>query len=238
MPKAAFLNDGSLVRIEIDDFAAFRSALGEDVLSAFCRCFVHADRLTSLMHFTRLVFDHCPHDSVAFTRDAYSMAWFAIGTMREYAKAIQKLRSAFNRAGIFDKESAEWERLIEFESRWERDTAYFKLRDLVAFHVDPNDEIIPRGLDELAKKSPVTLFLSDKPDAPTSAHGHWYRLGMEAIFDGYVPRDDFGRFFTQIPDDLSVSDSLFELFTKTIKRRGTTLVDGRTAAPPAAIKGQ
>lgn len=163
MTTVRFFDEGNLLRLEIDDFASFRSALGEEILSAFCRCFVQADRLTSLAHFTRLLQQHCAPDSVAVTRDLYTMAWFAVGTLREYGKAIQKLRTAFAKGGILEKDSDEWKRLLEFEKRWERDPAYFKLRDLIAFHVDPDDEIIPRGLDELAKKPPVTLLLSQDP---------------------------------------------------------------------------
>jgi hypothetical protein len=33
----------------VEDFADFEQRLGSDVVNAFSRCFVHGDRLTSLM---------------------------------------------------------------------------------------------------------------------------------------------------------------------------------------------
>ncbi len=117
MATVKFLVDEGVLRLEIDDLASFRSTLGEEILSAFCRCFIQADRLTSLMHFVRLLETHCPHESVAVTRDLYTMTWLAVGTLREYGKAIQKLRSTLAKARLFDKNSDEWKQLLEFEKR-------------------------------------------------------------------------------------------------------------------------
>jgi hypothetical protein len=88
-----------------------------------------------------------------------------------------------------------------------------KLRNHVAFHVDPKNKIIPRGLDELAKRTPVTLFLCDKPGSPTFDHGHWYRLGMETVLEGYglhfegkgIQRSDFSQLAEEVAQDMTVN---------------------------------
>jgi len=243
MTTVRHVDAGSFFRFEIDDFASFRWVLGEELLAAFCRCFVHADRLTSLIHFVRLLEKHCPPDSVAVTRDLHSMSWFAVGTLREYGKAIGTLKSEFVKASIFERDTDEWRRLLELEKRWERDPIYVKLRNQVAFHVDPKNKIIPRGLDELTKRTPVTLFFSDKPGSPTFDHGHWYRLGMETILEGYglhfegegIQRSEFSKLFEQVAQDMTVSESLFNLFRKTLERKGIRLVDGRKTARQSGL---
>ena len=82
------------------------------------------------------------------------MVWFSIGTLRELAHAISDLRRALAERKLADFEEETWVQLNEVEKRW-RGKAYRKMRDLAAFHVDP--DVIDRGLDELAKEESVTL---------------------------------------------------------------------------------
>ena len=68
-------------KIELRDFKAFQTALGADVLREFSRCFVHADRLTSLISFAYVSGEHHGHDSIAFGRNLQAMVWFTVGTL-------------------------------------------------------------------------------------------------------------------------------------------------------------
>ena len=211
------------LHIETDDLPALRDAMGAELFSAFCRCFVHADRLTSLIHFVRLLEEHCDSDSVAFSRDLYNITFLAVGTLREYMKAVQLLRGEMHKADCLDKKSPQWQALLEVEKRWEQNREYVKLRDLVGFHVDPNGEIVPRGLDRIGEQDTVTIVMLDKPDAPTANVGHWYRIATEAILDGYgvgLSRDYFEKIFTEVADDMSVSQHLFDLFRQTLIDKG------------------
>jgi len=212
----------TLIAVEIPDLAAFEQKLGEGVLAAFCRCFVHADRLTSLAHF-RALLEHCPSDSVAVTRDYYTMAWFSLGTLREYAKELRHLKSACANAGLLDTTWEEWQSLFAFEKRWDGDGKLVSLRSQIAFHVDPDDKLIPAGLGSMHGR-PVALFMSDKPSIIDERFGSWYRLGMESLLDGHgVAREDFVEVFKKVAADMSINTSLYDLFRRILDTRGIKL---------------
>ena len=124
-------------KIELRNFPEVEKALGRDVLRAFCRCFIHSDRLTSIASCTVASGQHHGRDSTAHGRDVWSMVWFSIGTLRELAHAIRAARSALKKRDLLDPESAHWVTLRELEDRWENDEFFRDKRDKVAFHVDP-----------------------------------------------------------------------------------------------------
>src|SRR5262245_35969143 len=76
-------------KIELRNFKQLDEALGRDVLNAFCRCFVHADRLTSTISCIFASEKLYTRESVGFERDLHTMVWFTIGTLRELALAIK-----------------------------------------------------------------------------------------------------------------------------------------------------
>ena len=95
-------------KIELVNFQKFEEVLTRDVLNAFCRCFVHSDRLAS----TATCIDASEQihgtDSIVFRRDFLTMMWFTIGTLRELALALKALRSALKKQGLLDSGSAPW----------------------------------------------------------------------------------------------------------------------------------
>ena len=97
-PVVAFVQARGTDRwsIEVRDFPKFLDALGPDVVGAFARCFVHADRLVSLTSFAYHSLKQYPEDSPAFGRNLQTMVWFVVGTLRELALAIRDLRSALD----------------------------------------------------------------------------------------------------------------------------------------------
>lgn len=146
--------------IELRNFRELEQVLGRDVLNAFSRCFVQADRLTSTVSCIHASESLHGRDSVAFERDLNTMVWFTIGTLREFARALGVLRTALRRTGRLDINSAPWVRLRELEDRWERNEFYRKKRDVAAFHLD--SDVIDVGLDELIKdQNDVTLLVGD-----------------------------------------------------------------------------
>ncbi|MGH9337533.1 MAG: hypothetical protein ACRD21_27605, partial [Vicinamibacteria bacterium] len=164
--------------------------------------------------------ERCPPDSVAVTRDYYTMAWFSVGTLREYAIGLRELKSACAKAGLLDTAWEQWQSLFAFEKRWDGDGKLVKLRSQIAFHVDPENKLIPAGLAAMRGR-PVTLFMSDKPAVIDERYGSWYRLGMESLLDGYgVPRDDFVEVFKKVAADMSVNVALYDLFRRILDTRG------------------
>ena len=168
MPVLAEARDGTW-QIELVEEAAggpwefkvrnlrrFDEVLGHDVLTAFCRCFVHVDRLNSLISCMHTSKQYHGPDSVAYSRDLNTLVWFTVGTLRELARAIQSLRAALATRRRLDPQSAPWVTLRDLERRWDNDDNYRKMRNQAAFHVDP--EVIERGLNILVEaEDDVTL---------------------------------------------------------------------------------
>jgi hypothetical protein len=165
-------------RFEMDP-AALRSALGSDVLTAFCSCFVHSDRLVALTDFGSMSLKRHGEMSVAHTRNLYAMYWLVAGTLRELALSVRQLRSALAKAQLLGDHLGEpWKELQAIE-RWEDDPTRRDIRNRVAFHVDP--KAIARGLDELIKVGDrVVVTEGDGPEMYRS----FQRLGLEAALQG------------------------------------------------------
>jgi hypothetical protein len=218
MAKLVLRKDKRFWYLEVDNFSEFRSIIGDEVLASFCRCFVHADRLTSLVHFIRLTGEHCDQGSVAATRNLHTMVWFAAGTLREYAKAIQKLRASLARAGLLEPDTEQWQKLREIEDRWHQQAYYRDFRNRVAFHVD-YDNIVD-GLDALGEVGEaVTVCLGD--NSQEGQESHWYRVGIESLIRGLgMPLEEFEPLFQQIAEDLSVNEHLFDVFRRAVQQKG------------------
>ena len=168
MPVLAEARDGTW-RIEFVEEAAdgpwefklrnlrrFDEVFGRPVLSAFCRCFVHVDRLNSLISSMHTSQQSHGTNSVAYSRDLNTLVWFTVGTLRELALAIRGLRAALATCGRLDTENAPWVALRNLERRWENDADYRRMRNQAAFQVDP--EVIERGLNVLVEnEDDVTL---------------------------------------------------------------------------------
>lgn len=164
---------------KLRNLGRFDEVFGRNVLSAFCRCFVHVDRLNSLISCMHTSEQYHGRDSIAHARDLDTLVWFTVGTLRELARAIQGLRTALATRSRLDPESAPWVTLRNFERRWENDDHYRKMRNQVAFHVDP--EVIERGLN----------ILVDDDDDVTLAEGRGPRhvdsrltLGLLSLHNG------------------------------------------------------
>ena len=151
----ATVDDTGKWKIELRNFPELEKALGRDVVNAFCRCFVHSDRLTSIISCNYASEQSHGRDSTAYGRDFTSMIWFAIGTLRELARAIRDARAALAKRGWLEPESEHWAALRKIEDRWENDEFFRTKRNVAAFHVDK--ELIDKGLNELVKDHVINL---------------------------------------------------------------------------------
>ena len=204
-------------KIELRNFRQLDEALGRDVLNAFSRCFVHADRLTSTISCIYASQELHGRDSVGFERDLNTMVWFTIGTLRELAAAIQALRSALAQRGRLDPKSEPWVKLRALEDRWERTEFYRKKRDVAAFHVD--GKVIDRGLDELIKdKQDVTLSQGDGSKGVESQ----LALGLLALHNGLsLDLEEYGQFLDVVSDDHgAAADAIKTAFMDTARASG------------------
>ena len=183
-------------KFKLRNLGRFDEVFGRSVLNAFCRCFVHVDRLNSLISCMHTSEQYHGRNSVAYSRDLNTLVWFTVGTLRELAHAIQHLRSALARCGRLDPDSAPWVTLRDLERRWNNDD-YRRMRDQAAFHVDAR--VIERGLNELAE---------DEDDV-TLAEGHGRRhvdsrctLGFLSLHNGLdLDLDGYGEFLEVVMED-------------------------------------
>ena len=186
-------------KIELRNFPEIEKVLGREVLNAFCRCFVHSDRLTSTISCTYTSEHHHGHDSVAFGRDLTSMVWFTVGTLRELALAIRDARAALAKRGWLEPESEHWVTLCELEERWENQEFFRTMRNVAAFHVDP--KVIDKGLNELVKYPVIDLAEGQGEKNVDST----LSLGALALFDGLeMSLDDYGAFIEIVSADHGV----------------------------------
>jgi hypothetical protein len=201
--------------LELREFKAFREAIGPDVMNAFCRCFVHSDRLTSLISFAYVSQKHHGRESRAFGRNLQTMVWFTVGTLRELAVAIRDLRSALAKRKKLNPDSEPWKKLRAVEKRWEDDPFYREMRNIAAFHVDP--EIVEKGLVELAKERTVILSEGESRKSDASS----IRIGLEALFNGCgKDLDDFGTFMSTVGEDHDICGAIEEAFLLAVEDAG------------------
>lgn len=226
-PPVVFVREGSNERwrIESTDFGRLRSALGPDVTNAFCRCFVHADRLTSLIGFAFLSEKRFGRDSPPFQRDLQTMVWFTVGTLRELALAIRDLRSALVKRGKLEVNAAPWVVLRDVERRWEDDAFYRSMRNIVAFHVDP--EMTEKGLEALTQQKRVVLIRGEgRPQRHT-----FLSVGLEALFMGSpMGLADFQKFMASVGEDQAVGGAVEEAFVLALNAVGLPFHEERPGA--------
>ena len=183
-------------KIELRNFPELEKGLGRDVVNAFCRCFVHSDRLTSIISCDYVSGKFYGRDSTAYGRDLMSMVWFTIGTLRELALAIRDARAALAKRNWLEPKSEHWAALRKIEDRWENDRFFRKIRNVAAFHVDK--EIIDKGLDELVKHHVIDLAEGQGEKNVNST----LSLGALALFNGLeMSLDEFGAFIAKVTDD-------------------------------------
>ena len=226
-PPAVFTRETGSTRwaIEATDFSHLCQTLGMDVMNGFCRCFVHADRLTSLIGFVFASEERYGKDSPPFHRDLQTMVWFAVGTLRELALAIRDLRSSLAKRGGVDFGTEPWATLIGVERRWEDDEFYRRMRNVVAFHVDK--AMTGKGLDALASQGRVVLV---QGDGRPQRHS-FLRVGLEALFMGSdMTIEEFETFMESVGNDQGVSGAIEEAFIQSLNAAGIPFHEERPGA--------
>ena len=224
-PRAELIEQGGgKWKIQLKDFGAFRDQLGPDVVNAFCRCFVHADRLQSLTSFAYVSEKYHGKDSVAFTRNLHTMVWFTVGTLRELAFAIKDLRSSLVKRGLLDVNSAPWVKLREVEDRWDGEAFFREKRNTIAFHVDK--DVVEAGLEVLVrdeKQDEVFLSQGDGKHADSTS----LTLGLQALFNGTgMDLDQYRTFAGKVGDDHGIGTQIQEAFILAVNAAGIPFGEG------------
>ncbi len=209
------LGKGGAFRFELTDFAAVRSAIGEELLVAFCRCFIHVDRLTALTDFGAMSISRHGTESTAHARNMQSMLWFVVGTLRELALAVRHLRSELAKRDLLKQLGPRWREVAAVET-WETSERQRKLRDKLAFHVDAS--VIRAGLKGLASDGePVVVAVGDGREA----YKVYLSLGLEAAMRGLaLEQSEAGPIIKIASEHQLISGALQQVFQEVLALSG------------------
>ena len=214
-------HDDARWRLEASDLSSLAAAIGTDLLKAFCRCFVHCNRLVSLAQLVLLNAEHVRLDSVPGGRNARTIVWLAAGTLRELSLSLQALRSELRRRQWLDLDVTALETCRALEVRWQEDDQHRQLRNQVAFHVDA--DVVARGIDTLLSRGgTVALAEGDGPlDQQTS-----FTIADEAVILG--AGDDVESTLASLRDvhtDQRVHLAVQTLFVAAVQRAGVAVIE-------------
>lgn len=202
-------------RFELTDFGAVRTAVGEELLVAFCRCFIHADRLTALTDFGAMSITMHGTESAAHARNLQAMFWFAVGTLRELALAVQHLRSQLAKRGLLQRLGPSWEGVVSVET-WDTSEVHRRLRDKLAFHAD--GPIIRAGLEGLVTDGAVVVVAVG--DGPEAFKLH-LNLGLEAAMRGLaIEQSEMAPIIKTASEHQQVSGALQQVFREVLGLSG------------------
>lgn len=220
-------------RIEVTNGPAFIDAVGADLLTHFACCFVHADRLTSLVGLAYLSERHFGQSSSAFKRDLQTSVWFVAGTLREFTRASAQLRGALAQRQLQVRDAEPWERLKEIESRWDRDRRYINLRNKIAFHVDSKG--VGDGIEALRSDDRINMIEGDGPRAQNVSAPFGIVAAIRGAIGGEIAVGDefaaaFREFIRAIRQDLATpTDLIHSLFLDVMSQLGFTTLRKREA---------
>lgn len=200
--------DNAEWRLFVSDLAAVRRRLGPDVLEAFCRCYVHADRLVGLITMFLDAMDARGTESVRSRRCLMAFYPFAVGTLRELGYALDYLAGALRRRGILDVEA--WKNGLRKWQIWSESATSTGVRDQISFHLD--SRIVHAGVESISNRlagAKVCLYEGDKPDLPDS----WFRLAHVALLEGaHLQYGDLETLMTEPAKLMIVHDDLDKAF--------------------------
>lgn len=151
-------------RLTTADLNSVRTQLGEEVLVSFCRAYVHADRLDSLIDMYEPVLrkDGIASAAVRAQRNWITFFAMAAGSLKELSLVLGDLRAALVKRGIWDQ--PEWKSGLNAWEVWGNRPDVSSVRNQLAFHVDRT--IMEGGLAAVLKRGApnVVLYAGDSPD--------------------------------------------------------------------------
>ena len=207
---------GGQWQIEVTDRGRIAAALGEPLLIAFCRCFVHADRINSLSCFFVLSIKVLGEKSVAHERNLQTMFWFVAGTLLELRRAVQDLEKELKAAGLMSPRLKGWRIFRELQT-WAGGKLLWRLRNKISFHADPDE--IQAGLRDLLASRDRWLLIKGDDRRMLSAQ---VPFGTEPLLRGLsISKRDILNFIRGVAKrQLQIPSALQDLFKTILQRRG------------------
>ncbi len=128
------MNNDDSWAIKTSNLKKLRLEIGEDIFDYFCCCFLHSDRITSLINFLKLSQEQIENAPIAAQRDRWTIFYFLIGEMKELERDLGRLRGELSKNGIWNKIS--WEQNLKKWEGWGQRPEISQLRNQSSFHVN------------------------------------------------------------------------------------------------------
>jgi hypothetical protein len=209
--------------VEITDRPLLVATLGEPLVVAFCRCFVHGDRLSALRSLVVGTIGNTRKLSVATKRNLDTIFWYSAGTLLELQKSLADLDRELHQAGLTTVRLKGWPALRELSS-WSRSKLLRRLRNKVAFHVDAAE--IRAGL-----RAPIPAgepwLLAQGDDA--SMHKAHVPFGTHPLLVGLqIRRQDMGPLIRGVVErQRRIPLALHDAFLAVLRRKGLVIERAR-----------
>lgn len=200
--------------VRTDDLAGFRRKLGDGVLETFCACYIHADRLNSLITMSYLTLEQHGREKILAKRNWIAFYAFVVGTLKELSLDLGRLRAALKAAGLLDEEA--WKSGLQKWQAWGNREDMSDVRNKMAFHVNP--DWIREGLDSACKRGlGAQIYAGDEGQLKDS----WFSLAEDVWLEGAkLKHGDLEALLGAPHEFLGVHNDLDEAFMTTLKKVG------------------
>lgn len=212
--------DGGRWKLLTSDLEAFRKELGEDVLEDFCRCYVIADRMTSLVSMFHLSTKDAPKDSIGARRNNLTFFYLVSDVVKTLQLCLEGLRASLNKAELWDETS--WMKNLGEIEKWGNDPANSAIRNRVAAHVDRDN--VRRGLDLIQAETPRAI-LSEGDGG--KLRESWSKLANDAVIVGLeLSKDQFTKAVSGV-EHLDADTHLDKEFRRVLESKGLQPIESR-----------
>jgi hypothetical protein len=131
--------------------------LGAPLLVEFCRCSLAADRIVSLTDFGFFNDEWRPRLEIPHSRNLQTMFWLVCGTLHEAIDSLRKMEDLGIEGLLGSLEARKpWLELRSLARRWEDDPIFQRVRNKIAFHLDP--AAIARGMNKLGRDAEPVIW--------------------------------------------------------------------------------
>jgi hypothetical protein len=204
--------DGTFI-LRTSNLKELRKLIGDEVFDYFCCCFLHADRITSLIGFKHLSQENHGENPVASNRDDFNVCWFLAGVMKELEQDLSRLRAALIKKGNWDQ--ASWEKSLRKWETWGQSKDISLLRNKIAFHI--NRQRLHEGLNALSNNDAILFRFNGERTIDS-----WCEVANDALIQGMQVTMDDGKvdlntIIENLPEYLHIQDAIVEEFLRVLK---------------------
>jgi|NGEPerStandDraft_6_1074524.scaffolds.fasta_scaffold05776_4 hypothetical protein len=199
--------------IRTSDLPDLVAVVGEDVLAAFCTCFIHADRIVSLVAFFHVSQKRFKKGSIAEHRNFLTFASFLVGTLKELAENLCHLTAVLKERDLLD--AASWKKGLGRWQTWGTSGPASTVRKKLSFHVDP--ELVRDGLRSIASTPEKRVLIKG---ATGKLRDSAFILGQDASLRGLQLKLGSLNVLGDPAQYLALTDALEDEFIRVLEASG------------------